>query len=581
MDRAERIDFDEDAMKAAWPLVAACLALAACANTGGTSTAPRSNTETQKVTFVEPPPPRGLMCDDQALESELKAALASLEAQPSSSMLAERIRAQAIIFWAYDGPVRMSGRVRNDSVLPGALISLAECFEEGACGLKASMDKATALRATAAEGYSGRLKFLPKGLLADVPPASAMAWARTRTGWTNADCNFAFAGNTLSAPLRQLRRVEIASTRNYAEPLRTPARPSPLKTGINQCPIGGDKFDSDMAIDYESAILAETLEVAGARIAKSKSNVILKWAIDGRGALAADPKSLFFLGYCYYDGDCGLAKDEFRGRALLAAAQAGAVRDEALIGPRVLPGRAYKWLKEKELRCRGFPNFLPHNMTLAEHWGQIRERQQREAEFRLARARADRFTSEAIHADLSTDIGKEAHLQRAMNAQADAGNVEIFVENAAFATLSTAEQKGRAIANQMRYWEQPNRQSATYGLREIPASWLQAVAPAVPNGYRQKLYNALPAIRSGQQRRAAIDERRASINRMNEAFAALARQISAEAQIDSSQVSDLPSSNYNSVDAYQMEQYLRGKANRAPCSTSNPCGPSNMFRAYD
>lgn len=360
------------------------------------------------------------------------------------------------------------------------------------------------------------------------------------------------------------------ATRDFSRPLDTPARPF-IGTNTGACPVENGEMPQWMAARYEEVTTSsDPVDVARA-IARAKSMSIMRWATYGAEAMAEEPEAYFFLAYCYIDGDCKLGQDRARGIALLEAAERRELADHTLIGPHVPPNEAYKWARQNHYACsRTIP--VSAYSTIADFRGRQEERRLALAPFRAEQAQADAITRQVFNASYTSEADMETELQRAINAQADAGNLDLFVNNPVFATLATSEQKGRAIMNHMKEAEVLYSINMYYGLQDYTTYYLKTFIPNVPEEtYRRKLSRVISSLEARNYARGKAFAQADAIDNMLAAFGRAMEEYSAPSS----------SSSGNAQYNYQLQQYLYGKASRAPCTTDNPCGPNNMFRAYD
>ena len=359
------------------------------------------------------------------------------------------------------------------------------------------------------------------------------------------------------------------ATRDFSKPLDTPARPF-IGTTTEACPVENGEMPQWMAARYEEVTTSsDPVDVARA-IARAKSMSIMRWATYGAEAMAEEPEAYFFLAYCYIDGDCKLGQDRARGVALLEAAERRELSDHTLIGPHVPPNEAYKWARQNHAACeRSTP--VSAYVTLADFRARSEERRQALAPFRAEQAQADAITRQAFSGPYASEADMEEKLQQALNAQADAGNLDLFVNNPVFATLATPEQKGRAIMNHMKEAEIQYVINSYYGLQDYPTYYLGKYMGQIPEErYRSELSRVIRSLEARNAARAEAFAQAEAIDNMLAAFGRAMQEYSAPS-------SSSGNAQYNT----QLHQYLYGKASRAPCASDNPCGPGNMFRAYD
>jgi hypothetical protein len=111
-----------------------------------------------------------------------------------------------------------------------------------------------------------------------------------------------------------------------------------------------------------------------------------------------------------------------------------------------------------------------------------------------------------------------------------------------------------------------------YGLQDYTTYYLKTFIPNVPEEtYRRKLSRVISSLEARNYARGKAFAQADAIDNMLAAFGRAMEEYSAPSS----------SSSGNAQYNYQLQQYLYGKASRAPCTTDNPCGPNNMFRAYD
>ena len=359
------------------------------------------------------------------------------------------------------------------------------------------------------------------------------------------------------------------ATRDFSKPLDTPARPF-IGTNTEACPVENGEMPRWMAARYETVTTSsDPVDVARA-IARAKSMSVMRWATYGAEAMAEEPEAYFFLAYCYIDGDCKLGQDRARGAALLEAAERRELADHTLIGPDVPPKEAYDWARQNHSDCKRNTPVYAYS-TIADYRQRQTDRMKAVAPFIARQQQADAITRAAFTGPYASQADMEERLQKALNAQADAGNLDLFVNNPVFATLATPEQKGRAIMNHMKEAEVSYSINMYYGLQDYSTYYLKTYVPAIPEArYRSELGRVIRSLEARNAARAEAFAQAEAIDNMLAAFGRAMEEYSAPS-------SSSGNAQYNT----QLQQYLYGKASRAPCTSDNPCGPGNMFRAYD
>jgi hypothetical protein len=110
-----------------------------------------------------------------------------------------------------------------------------------------------------------------------------------------------------------------------------------------------------------------------------------------------------------------------------------------------------------------------------------------------------------------------------------------------------------------------------YGLQDYPTYYLGKYMGQIPEErYRSELSRVIRSLEARNAARAEAFAQAEAIDNMLAAFGRAMQEYSAPS-------SSSGNAQYNT----QLHQYLYGKASRAPCASDNPCGPGNMFRAYD
>ena len=163
----------------------------------------------------------------------------------------------------------------------------------------------------------------------------------------------------------------------------------------------------------------------------------------------------------------------------------------------------------------------------------------------------------------------EASIQAEIGHAIDRGDLEAL-STYPLGYAATMEQAAAAVDVRMNYWRQPGRVHSAFGLSSINSYWLEQLLPYVSSNNRTDLERVIRRIRPGQQERAAAQQTARDLARMNENIRNAFHNQNASAS---------SSSGMSSYSRQQWDAYLNGKANRAPCSVSNPCGLDSQFRA--
>jgi|GEM_PF-5208879 len=139
---------------------------------------------------------------------------------------------------------------------------------------------------------------------------------------------------------------------------------------------------------------------------------------------------------------------------------------------------------------------------------------------------------------------------------------------------ASIQEKAQALVNHMDWWALPSNSTTTHGLMDVPASFVESLLPYMPANKVEKIRRTLPYTRGIQQRRARNAARQAEAERYWEGVH------QAISSYNAGPVQG-PVQTVDPIYERQSQAWAFGKANRPPCSASNPCGPGNEFREYD
>jgi len=135
-------------------------------------------------------------------------------------------------------------------------------------------------------------------------------------------------------------------------------------------------------------------------------------------------------------------------------------------------------------------------------------------------------------------------------------------------------EKAQALVDHMDWWALPSNSTTTHGLMDVPASFVESLLPYMPADKAEKIRRTLPYTRGIQQRRVRNAARQAQAERYwEDVHQAISSYNAGPVQG--------PVQTVDPIYERQSQAWAFGKANRPPCTASNPCGPGNEFREYD
>ena len=292
---------------------------------------------------------------------------------------------------------------------------------------------------------------------------------------------------------------------------------------------------------------------------------ILTWDAYTKTGLMGDADLLRVLRTCYEAGQCGLSQN-----AELAASLERTVKwaegdqDFQIIPhalPRTPPTAALNWARATiggacaTARTMSVRGMSVHAVSTAAR----EEVENIRPDAKIVTMREPRTHAERMEASIQAQIGHAI----------DRGDLEAL-STYPLGYAATMEQAAAAVDVRMNYWRQPGRVHSSFGLSRINSYWLEQLLPYVSSKNRTDLSLVIKKIRPGQQQRAAAQQTARDLARMNENIRNAFHNQNASASASSGQ---------SAFTRQQWDAYLNGKANRAPCSVSNPCGPDSQFRA--
>ncbi|MDF1819996.1 MAG: hypothetical protein P1U64_00385 [Alcanivoracaceae bacterium] len=191
-----------------------------------------------------------------------------------------------------------------------------------------------------------------------------------------------------------------------------------------------------------------------------------------------------------------------------------------------------------------------------------REEEQRQ---RQAQARQQQLLAqeEALMANVDALVAQTPELDR----------LALFYPDGPIGPYVSDARKAQALVDYMKLWERPNYHSNTYGLIDVPFQFIEDMLPLMPTSYASQARSVMHQVRERQLTQQRLIERQAGWEKLKQAMSAeIQRSVNARPQQLESR---------DPVYEYQKKMMLEGKSNRPPCSSHNPCGPGDMFRAYD
>ena len=139
---------------------------------------------------------------------------------------------------------------------------------------------------------------------------------------------------------------------------------------------------------------------------------------------------------------------------------------------------------------------------------------------------------------------------------------------------ASIQEKASALSNHMDFWAAPENQTTTYGLTNVPAWFVEAALPYMSGEKAAQIKEVLPYTRSMQESRQRAAARQAHAQRLWDDVHNSISNFNAGPVQGPVQTSD-------PIYERQSKAWAFGKANRPPCTPSDPCGPGNEFREFE